>query len=150
MPLTKINLEKVSRSTTVVLRILLLQYPLRTVYGFCFGIVAYYSFKFFEPSLNQYEHINASIVDIYFTTIFGIIIMHIPSIRHHFFLSPKVDEDVQKTMDLIDQLSDTGKITEYQKGRLYQQLITDYYNSRTKKQEFEKRVDEITKGLESE
>ncbi len=135
--------EKIGRLVMRIIDVLLLKNPERTVLGVAIGSVLAFCSKLFTPVLKTIEFIDIEKAPIWGWIPIGIIITYFPIILWKFIHKPKVNDDIDELLRLIEQ----GNFSEAEKRLIYRNLIRQCIANVTLKKGFSTEVENLSKDL---
>ncbi len=113
------NKDSFSNFFSSSFQILLIKYPTRTGLGVVLGYFFAFLIRIFEPTLKKIEFINLHEAPFWGWIVFGLLVMHIPTIYHSFTRPSVGDSSIDKVLELID----TGNFSETEKRKHRRDLI---------------------------
>ena len=135
--------EKISRIIIKVIDVLLLKNPERTVLGVAFGAILAFCSKLFFPALKKIDIIDIERAPIWGWIPIGIIITYFPLILWKIINKPRVNDEIDELIRLIEH----GNFTETEKRLLYRNLINQCISNVTLKKSFSSQISQLSKEL---
>ena len=121
----KTTIDNVTLGFKKATDIMLVKNPEGSSMGFMAGVVLYGVFEFFSPSLKLISAIKITALKWFHFVALGIFGFNIK----RFLSKEKLPSDVENRLKLIQEMRDSGKITQSEANLLYHSLVKHYIES---------------------